>query len=268
MYHGIREEKAIIPLILKLSSELNIPAICTNDSHYLTQDQAESQEILLAMSQQKCIKDSSRLSFSHKEFYLKSAQEMADIFGSAPHLLYNTVALAERIDTEDIERNLFGGMRLPKFNIPIEHKNPYNYMSKLAWEGMERVGWENSKDHIEALKSELRDVKAAYDSNDYDFSTYFLIVRDYIQYAKDKGILVGPGRGSGYSSILLRCLGITYGIDPIKYGLLFERFLGFEKKRFIKDSDFGFKKEYKPININELERNRGIEEDLGGVDRY
>ena len=174
------------------------------------------------------------------EFYLKSAEEMAKIFGSHPEALTNSVALAERINTRDIEENLFGGMRLPVFNIPEGNKDSFEYLEKLAWEGMKRVGWDKSQPHIDALKMELNDVLVARDSNSYDFATYFLIVRDYIEDARKKGILVGCGRGSGYASVLLRCLGITYGVDPIEYGLLWERFLGFDDRRFIKESDFGF----------------------------
>jgi DNA polymerase III subunit alpha len=270
MYHGISEEKGIIPSILQLSSELNIPVLCTNDSHYIFDQQGKSQEVLLCMSQQRCVKDPSRLSFGHKEFYLKSAQEMAKIFGYAPQSLFNTVKMAERIDTKDIEQNLFGGMRLPKFEIPSEYKNSYDYLVKLAWDGMKKIGWDNSPVHIEALKMELNDVKVAYDSNNYDFSTYFLIVRDYIQYARKENILVGCGRGSGYSSVLLRCMGITYGVDPVKHGLIWERFLGFDNKRYVKLSDFGIEEDLvqQAADKSDLEEDREIEDDLGGVDRY
>lgn len=267
MYHGIREEKEIIPLILKLSTELDIPVVCTNDSHYITKDQGEAQEVLLCMSQQRCMKDDKRLKFKHMEFYLKSAEEMGKIFGHIPHALTNSVILAERINTQDIEENLFGCMRLPKFDIPEKYKNPYDYLCDLAWEGMKRVGWSNSKEHVDTLKMELEDIKVAYDNNDYDFSTYFLIVRDYIKDAKDKGILVGCGRGSGYASILLRCIEITYGVDPLKYGLLWERFLGFDSKRFVKESDFGFEEDLIQAAADR-DIDRDLEDDLGGVDRY
>ena len=201
------------------------------------------------------------------EFYLKSAEEMGKIFGHIPHVLTNSVALAERINTKDIEEKLFGGMRLPKFDIPEKYKNPYDYLCDLAWEGMKKVGWSNSKQHIEALKMELEDIKVAYDSNNYDFSTYFLIVRDYIKDAKDKGILVGCGRGSGYASVLLRCIEITYGVDPLQYGLLWERFLGFSNLRFLKESDFGFEEDMVQALVDR-DTDRDLEDDLGGVDRY
>lgn len=270
MYHGIAEEGAILSDILRLSSELSIPIVCTNDSHYINQGQADSQEVFLCMSQQRCMKDPKRLRFKHKEFYLKSAEMMGEIFGEIPHALYNSVEMAERINTRDIEENLFGGMRLPHFEIPEKYKNAYDYLCELAWEGMKKVGWDNSKPHIEALKKELQDVRVAYESNNYDFSTYFLIVRDYIDHARQKGILVGCGRGSGYASVLLRCLGITYGVDPLKQGLLWERFLGFDDRQFIKESDFGFDVDLiqAAADKDDLDDDRDLEEDLGGVDRY
>lgn len=273
MYHGIVEEKAIIPDILKLSSELNIPVIATNDSHYISSEHGGAQEVFMCMSQGRCLKDPKRLKFNHMEFYLKSAEEMAKIFGHIPHALTNSVMMAERIDTKTIEEHLFGGMRLPKFDIPSEYKDAYDYLCKLAWEGMKRVGWDKSVPHVERLRMELEDVRVAQLNNNYDFATYFLIVRDYIIAAEKMGILVGCGRGSGYASVLLRALGITYGIDPIEHGLLWERFLGFDSRRFIKESDFGFNEDLVQTIadrslIGETDEEREEEEDPGGVDRY
>jgi DNA polymerase III subunit alpha len=273
MYHGIPEEKEILPYIFKLSKELDIPVICTNDSHYIHKEQGPSQEVLMCMSQGRCLRDPKRLSFTHMEFYLKSAQEMAKIFGSHPECFVNSVRMAERINSKDIEENLFGGMRLPRFNIPEEYSNPYDYLKYLAWEGMKRIGWDKSKLHVEALNKELEDILVAKESNNYDFSTYFLIVRDYVIKAKEKGIFVGPGRGSGYSSVLLRCLGITYGVDPVKTGLIWERFLGFDDKKFVKETDFGFKEDrvkniLEKDVLEDLDEDREYEQDRGGVDRY
>ena len=241
MYHGLPEEKAIIPEIFKLSTDLSIPVVATNDVHYIKKEDAMAQEVLIMMSSSKCIKDDKRIKFPYNEFYLKSADEMFKMFKHAPHCLSNSIEMANRVDDKDIVKNLFGGMRLPKFDIPKEFKNTYEYLNKLAWEGLEREGWGKSERHIEALKKELYDVQVAKDNNDYDFATYFLIVRDYILKAKELGILTGCGRGSGYASILLRCLEITYGLDPIdeNLGLIWERFLGFSNSRFIKEKDFG-----------------------------
>jgi len=270
MYHGIRAEKLIIPDIFKLSSETGIPVLCTNDSHYIKKGQAKSQEVLMAMSTASCLSDPNHIKYDHDEFYLKDASEMEEIFGSSPQCLFNTMEMADRIDTNDIERHLFGGMRLPKFKIPKKYNDSYDYMEKLAWDGLKEIGWSNSPEHIDALKMELRDVKVAKENNNYDFAKYFLIVKDYIDEASDRGVLIGCGRGSGYASVLLRCLGITYGVDPLSKGLLWNRFLGFDDLRFIKDSDFGF--EDIGINLNyeqdDLEEDRELEDDLGGVDRY
>ncbi len=268
MYHGIKEEKEIIPSILKLSSEMCIPVIATNDSHYIIDKHGKAQELLMCMSQQRCIKDPSRLKFNHMEFYLKSAEEMSRMFKYIPNCFHNSLAMSEKIDSHDIERNLFGGMKLPKFKVPEEYSSSYDYLCKLAWEGMKRIGWSNSSKHIEALKIELNDVLVAQENNNYDFSTYFLIVRDYIQYARDNNILTGAGRGSGYASVLLRCLGITYGVDPIEHNLLWQRFLGFDDLKFIKSNDFGFEQDTGPMIIDDSSDEESEAEDLGGINRY
>ncbi len=195
MYHGLQIEKQIIPDQLKISKELDIPAICTNDTHYIDQAHAASHDIFLCMSMRKCMADPKRLKFPYKEFYLKSAEEMGKIFGDTPECMWNTKELADRIDIDDIAKNLFGGMRLPNFPIPREHHTPLDYLDKLAWEGLADLGWDKSPDHVAALKKELRDVKVAWDSNGYDFATYFLIERDVIRQAKKENVIVGCGRG-------------------------------------------------------------------------
>lgn len=273
MYHGIPDEKVIIPDILKLSKELNIPVVATNDTHYVCKHHGETQEVLMCMSTSNCITNPKHIHFPFNEFYLKSAQEMLRLFGEVPQTLTNSVAMAERIDQDDINRNLFGGMRLPPFDLPEGFDTSYDYLVHLAKQGAKRLGWDKSPEHIKSLKKELRDVKVAKDNNNYDFATYFLIVRDYIKAAQEKGIVTGCGRGSGYSSLLLRTLDISYGPDPIEYGLLWERFLGFDERRFIMDSDFGFEEGGIDLSElanmhNDLEEDREVEDDLGGVDRY
>ena len=241
MYHGIPHEAAIIPDILKLGSQLDIPIIATNDCHYIEKPQAKSQEILMCMSTSKCVLDPKHIQFPYDEFYLKSAEEMGKIFGTHPYLLDNTYALSERIDAKDIFTNMKSGMRLPDYKIPVEFKTPQDYLEHLAREGMKKLGWDTSPEHVACLEKEIRDIRIAKDNNNYDFATYFRIVWDYVNFARRSGILTGCGRGSGYASVLLRTLGITYGPDPIRYGLLWERFLGFDEKQFINDADFGFK---------------------------
>lgn len=278
MYHGITSERLIIPDIYKLSKELDIPIISTNDCHYVRQDQAKSHEVLMCMSTSNCITNPNHLHFPYDEFYLKSAEEMGIIFKDTPQVIYNTLAVADRIDSEDIMKNLFGGMRLPHFKIPDEYcqkgdfEGSFTYLKELAWRGMQERGWDKSEKHIERLKKELRDVRVAWENNGYDFAKYFLIEEDIMRYARESGILTGPGRGSGVASVLLHSLGIAYGLDPLEYNLLWERFLGFDDKYFIKESDFGFNEDKKEVNnsieYNELDEDRDVEEDLGGVDRY
>ena len=276
MYHGIDAEAAIIPGIFKLSADLNIPVIATNDVHYVTKDMARSHEALMCMSTSKCLHDPKHLSFPYDEFYLKSAEEMGLIFGDRPEVLWNTCALVERIDDRDIATNM-GGMRLPVYKVPPGFAGPHEYLEHLAWEGMQKLGWNNSPAHVACLKKELGDVRVAQENNGYDFATYFLVVWDYINAARKKKILTGCGRGSGYASILLRTLGITYGPDPLKYNLLWERFLGFDDKRFYLASDFGLEEEVDIAALvdaaedeeeDDLFEERGIEDDAGGVDRY
>lgn len=241
-YHGFPEQLAIIPLQLKLADDLDLLCFVANDVHCIEKSQSDSQEVLMCMSMKKCIHDKKRYAHPYPEFYLKSAEEMAMIFRHRPELLWNTVAWAERINSKEIESNM-GGMRLPSYKVPHEFKTPQEYLEHLSWEGMKRIGWDRSPQHIDMLKFELNDVQSAFDNNDLDFATYFLIVWDYMNFAQKQGILKGPGRGSGYASVLLRTLNITYGPDPLKYGLLWGRFLGFEDKRFIKEGDFGLKDE-------------------------
>jgi DNA polymerase-3 subunit alpha len=277
MYHGLDIEAAIIGDVLKLGAQLDIPVIASNDVHYVTQDMARSHEALMCMNTSKCIHDPTHLHFPFDEFYLKSAEEMGRIFGSRPELLYNTISLADRIDSDDIAKNM-GGMRLPTFKLPERFTTPQAYLEHLAWEGMTRVGWEHSAPHIAALKMELGDVRVAKDNNNYDFATYFLIKWRIFNNARKKKIYVGPGRGSGYASILLRCLGITYGPDPLKYNLLWPRFLGFDDKPFYLAADFGLTMKHDvdlaaiadAVEDQEAEEDLEAveEEDAGGISRY
>lgn len=280
MYHGIDAERMIIPDIIKLGAELGIPVIATNDVHYILKEMAKSQEALMCISTSKCILDPKRIKFPYDEFYLKSAEEMGKIFGHYPSLLTNTVALAEMVDADNIEKNM-GGMRLPAYKVPTPFQSPQEYLEHLAWVGMKKLGWNSSAKHIEALKKELFDVQVAKDVNNYDFATYFLMKWDMIDFARKEKILTGCGRGSGYASVLLRTLGITYGPDPIKYGLLWERFLGFDDKQFYLASDFGIEVQMPDqIDLAEqadlleeeeedaMDEVRMVEDDPGGVDRY
>ena len=271
MFHGIPEERQIIPDIMKLSSELDIPIIASNDVHYINKGQALSQEVLMCMSTGTCLNDPKHLRHSYNEFYMKSAEEMMKIFKFCPQALTNTAAVSDMVDVKDIENGLFGKMRLPEFKVPEGFSGPQQYVEKLAWDGMKKLGWDKSQPHIDALKKELEDTRIAKESNDYDFATYFLMVWDYTNFAREAGIPRGAGRGSGYASVLLRCLGVCYGADPISNNLLWERFLGFDTKKFIKESDFGFV-EIRDVDGEDEEEDlaevRDFESDPGGIDRY
>mgnify|MGYP001409246899 CR=1 FL=1 len=273
MYHGIDAEGMIIPDILKLAEEMDVTCYCTNDCHYCEKCQGKSQELLMAMSTSRCMNDPNRLHFPYHEFYLKSAAEMAQAFGSHPHLLTNTMGVAEKIDSDNILTNMTSGMRLPRFDIPEGHSSPHEYLRHLAYEGMRNLGWDTSEKHKARLEMELGDIWVAWENNKYDFATYLLIVRDYMQEARNRGILTGCGRGSGYGSVLLRCLGITYGPDPLEYDLLWERFLGFDDKFFVQESDFGLDEAKTAVDIvadaaDVDDEAREVDDDLGGVDRY
>jgi len=246
MYHGIAAEYVVSTSILKIGKELDIPVVATNDVHYLTRDDASSQEVFMCMGRQTCLTNPNHGKHCYPELYLKSAQEMGDIFGNYPEVIYNSVAIADKVNSRDITDNLFGKMRLPVYETPPEFETPMKYLTDLAKKGLVKKGWDQSEKHVKRLKRELMDVKTALDVNGFDFPTYFLIVRDYIHWAKENGIMVAPGRGSGYGSLLLHCLDICFGIDPMEYDLLWPRFLGFDNIKYIKYNDFGLKSPENP----------------------
>jgi len=195
MYHGFSGQYKIMPMIYKLGKELDIPVIATNDVHFVSKEQAQSQEVYVCMSTGTCLQNPKRMKHPYPEAYLKSAEEMFALFGDHPEVLYNTKALADRVDTKGIEKNLFGGMRLPTYEVPTGFNSPMDYITSLAKEGLKKRKWDKSKKHIDQLKQELEDIQVAWEVNEYDFATYLLIVRDYINYAKEQGIMVGSGRG-------------------------------------------------------------------------
>lgn len=312
MCHGLDSQIYIIPDIYKLGKELGIKVVASNDCHYCKKDQAKSQELLMAMSSSRCIKDPKAYKSPYSELYLKSAEEMYKIFGSTPEVLHNSVEISDKV--EDFLK--YGGMRLPTFNIEFaknelkarqsgitdfyeseeannlykeieegtyqsvkrnsedNFKEAYAFLQELAQAGMKSLGWDKSEEHIKQLDLELADIKVAWEANKMDFATYFLIVWQYINYARSQNILTGCGRGSGYASVLLRTLGITYGPDPLKYGLIWERFLAFDDLYFVSDSDWGFDEvedvvvDIADVATDDLDEEREVEDDEGGVDRY
>ena len=205
--------------LIALARKLNIPLVATNDSHYLRKEDYYNHEVLLCVQTGKKMTDDDRMSFSTNDFYIKSPEEMEDFFSGIPEVLENTVKVAEKCNVE-FE---FGNTILPNYDVPEEFETHYDYIKYLTEEGMKkRYGDNISKDILERKDYELSVI------NKMGYVDYFLIVWDYINWAKSQGIPVGPGRGSGAGSIVAYAIGIT-DIDPIAYNLLFERFLNPER---------------------------------------
>ena len=239
MFHGLTSEAKVLPDIQKLAKQMDVKTIVTNDCHYIKREDAEFQEYLMCMSSGRCIRDPKRIKFPFEEFYFKSEEEMLDVFGHCRQSMMNTLEIADKCDYSDII--LGGNMRLPKFILPLEWSDPLKYMEDLAWKGLKKCNLHESSKHRERLKREIDDVKLIWSTKRYNFSTYFLMVEDMMGFAKKKGIAAGI-RGSGYGSLLLKCLGITEGVDPLEFDLLWERFLGFDDKHFFSEDDYGIGK--------------------------
>ncbi len=216
--HGITEQIKILPMLYKLSQETGIPLVATNDAHYISKEDAKMQKVLLSIQTNTTILEPNGMGFETDNFYIKSYDEMAKLFGNVPSALDNTLKIAERCNVE-FE---FGVIKLPKFEIQDIDDN-VDYFRKLCYEGLYNLyGNKPSQMIIDRMEYELSTIiKMGY-------VDYFLIVWDFVKYAKDNDIPVGPGRGSGAGSLCAYCTGIT-GIDPIKYNLIFERFLNPER---------------------------------------
>ena len=216
--HGIKEQKIVNQQLIKLSRETGIPVVATNDIHYINKEDAEYQDVLLCIQTGKTIDEEDRMKFEGSEFYLKSADEMQELFAYIPEALSNTVRIAEQCNVE-FE---FGKLHLPSYQVPEEY-TPFEYLNKLCYEGLLKRYGNPPPDEVKSkLDYELKVI------NDMGYVDYFLIVWDFIKYARDHEIMVGPGRGSAAGSIVAYCLDII-NIDPIKYNLLFERFLNPER---------------------------------------
>ena len=215
--HGIPEQKMVNQRLLKMSEELGIELVATNDVHYTYADDAQSHDILLCIQTGKKLADENRMRYEGGQYYVKSPEEMRALFPYAVQALENTQKIADRCHVT-IE---FGVTKLPKYDVPDGYTS-WEYLQKLCYEGLEKHYADPSEALKERLQYELTTIK------NMGYVDYFLIVWDFIKYAKDHGIAVGPGRGSAAGSIVSYCLEITT-IDPIKYQLLFERFLNPER---------------------------------------
>ena len=209
----IPEQKIVNEGLIKISKELNIPLIATNDVHYLSKDDARSHEVLLCIQTQATLDDPKRMRFQTDEFYFKSPQEMQELFKDTPEAIANTIEVAKRCNLE-LD---FSKIHLPRYE-PPEGKTKEEYLRELGELGLKEKFPQASQAIRGRFEHELKIIK------DSSFVSYFLIVWDFIHYAKSIHIPVGPGRGSAAGSLVSYLLGIT-DINPLKYGLLFERFL-------------------------------------------
>ena len=216
--HGLEEDTTVLPQLIRLSRETGIPMVATNDSHYITREDAKMQSILLCIQTGKTVNDVDRMEFQTEEFYVKSTDEMYDLFSMVPEACENTNKIAEQCNFDFV----FGDTKLPYFKAPDGMENQ-EYFEKLCYEGLERRYPGKVTDALrERLEYEIGVVKKM------GYTNYYLIVYDFINYAKSRDIPVGPGRGSGAGSLAAYCVGIT-DIDPIRYSLIFERFLNPER---------------------------------------
>ncbi len=217
--NGIREQVLANQKLIQLARKLDIPLVATNDAHYLKKEDSYNHEVLLCIQTGKKMSDEDRMRFDTDELYVKSPQEMSEYFSNFPDAIENTVKIAEKCNVE-FE---FGHTILPNYDVPKEFATHYDYLKKLCDDGLKERYGENITEEIEQrAEYELSVIKKM------GYVDYYLIVWDFIHYAKSVGIPVGPGRGSGAGSILAYAIGIT-DIDPIKYGLIFERFLNPER---------------------------------------
>ena len=217
--NGLNEQVLVNQKLVELSRKLNIPLVATNDSHYLKKEDAYNHEILLCIQTGKKITDDDRMKFETDELYIKSPEEMSSYFSGVPEAIENTVKIADKCNVT-FE---FGHTILPNYDVPEEFETHYDYLKKLCDDGIKnRYGENPSQEIIDRENYELEVIKKM------GYVDYFLIVWDYIHYAKTQNIPVGPGRGSGAGSIVAYAIEIT-DIDPIKYGLIFERFLNPER---------------------------------------
>ncbi len=228
MDHGMEEEKVVLKNMLKLAKKTGTGVVATNDCHYPSPTDYEAHDAHMCIATRSFMSDSDRLKMSTNQLYFKSAEEMAKLFSHTPEAIENTVKISEKCNLK-IDTDRF---YLPKFDYPPEYEHDYNYLKDLCLKGLKQKMGKVPREYEERLEEELAIIRRM------GFSSYFLIVMDFIKYARSSGYMVGPGRGSGAGSLVSYSLDITR-IDPIKNGLLFERFLNPDRKT-MPDLDIDF----------------------------
>ena len=215
--HGIEEQRPVNQGVLRIARETGLPLVVTNDAHYLRKEDAAMQDVLLCVQTGKTVDDENRMKFQTEEFYLKSEEDLRQLFPNVPEAFENTVKIADRCNLEFV----FNEYHLPSFHVPEGYTNE-EYFRKLCYDGF-RERYENPpKEYVDRLEYEIGVISRM------GYVNYYLIVWDFIRYAKENGIPVGPGRGSGAASIVAYCMHITE-VDPMQYALIFERFLNPER---------------------------------------
>ena len=215
--HGIPEQRVVNQGIMRLARETGLPLVVTNDAHYLRKEDAQMQDILLCVQTGKTLNDPDRMKFQTDEFYLKSEEEMRSLFPGCDEAFENTRKIADRCNLEFV----FNQYHLPSFPVPDGFTSE-SYFRKLCTDGFRERYPHMPKDYLDRLEYEISVISRM------GYVNYYLIVWDFIRYAKENGIPVGPGRGSGAASIVAYCMHITE-VDPMKYALIFERFLNPER---------------------------------------
>lgn len=251
-YHSLQIEK-VYEDMARLAADLDIKVVGTNDVHYIRKEDWSVQEVLMAVKTGRCIKDADRMKHETNQFYLKSPDEMVEIFGGKnAQAVVSTLEILDKCDAK-LE---YGKVQLPSIDIPKEFDSDTKYLENLAREGMKRLGKEGNPVYEARFIHEMGVIKKLVEKG-YRFDRYFLIVADYVRYAWENGIRVGVGRGSGAASLILYCLRIT-GIDPIKYDLLFERFLTEDRNEMPDiDVDFDFERGHEVFEY--VQRKYGLE---------
>ena len=215
--HGIEEQTAVNQGVMRLSRETGLPLIVSNDAHYLRKEDAEMQDVLLCIQTGKTVDEENRMKFQTEEFYLKSEEELRQLFPNCDEAFENTCKIADMCNLEFV----FNEYHLPSFPVPEGFTNE-KYFRKLCYEGFEERYQDPPPEYLERLEYEIGVISRM------GYVNYYLIVWDFIRFAKEQGIPVGPGRGSGAASIVAYCMHITE-VDPMKYALIFERFLNPER---------------------------------------
>ena len=244
--HGIPAQQPVNQGVARIARETGLPLVATNDAHYLRKEDARMQDVLLCIQTGKTVDDENRMRFETEEFYLKSQQEMEALFPNYPEAIENTEKIAQRCNLEFV----FNEYHLPSFPVPEGYTNE-GYFRKLCMDGFVERYPRQPKEYLERLEYEIGVISRM------GYVNYYLIVWDFIRYAKENGIPVGPGRGSGAASIVAYCMHITE-VDPMQYALIFERFLNPERVS-MPDFDTDFCQERRPEVIEYVTRKYGAD---------